>query len=158
VAGGVGLIMVIGVATMCSGNNDDDSNSSDDSPNQTVVKWVKRDNPRAPWMKHVKHWDTGSGITVETDYSPDRPASWAAAYEICKAVKRAYAKGANELPKVTVNGARTHLWIRVDGSKHRDIDTEQLAISAKRHGFVCGITPPEDDRRARKLGVPVYPY
>lgn len=134
-------------------------NPVSDSANEKVLTKFEHDNRKEPWMKHVTDSKPRPGITVTTDYAPDRKSSWLAAYEICAAVKRAYAKGANELPRVVVNGTEARISIRVDGSKHRHDKTVQLAISAKRHGFVCGITPPEEDRRkARKLGVPVYPY
>ncbi len=124
------------------------------------------DNRHDPWMKHVTnwHWDTdtwgsGSDITVETDYPSHRTSSWLAAYEICSSVKRAYAKGADELPDVTVKGIETHVSTRVDGSKHRRTKTVSLATSSKAHDFVCGILPPDDRREAaRKLDIPVYLY
>ena len=117
-------------------------------------------------MKHVTNWrldsDTwgsGSNITVETDYPSHRKSSWLAAYEICSSVKGAYAKGADELPDVTVKGTETHVSIKVDESKQRRTSTVPLATSSKAHDFVCGILPPEDHREAaRKLDIPVYLY
>lgn len=157
-AGAIGLLVVVSLV----GRGD----SSTDTANETVVKRVKHDNRHDPWMKHVTKWHSdsdawgsGSDITVETDYPSHRKSSWLAAYEICSAVKRAYAKGADELPDVTVSGIERHVSTRVDGSKHRRTKTVPLATSSKRHDFVCGILPPEDDREAaRKLDIPVYLY
>lgn len=157
-AGVIGLLVVANLA----GGGD----SSTDSANATVVKRVIHDNGRDPWMKHVTSWDSdsdswgsGSKITVLTDYPSDRKASWLAAYEICSSVKRAYAKGADELPDVTVKGIETHVSTRVDGSKHRRTKTVSLATSSKTHDFVCGILPPDDYREAaRRLDIPVYLY
>ena len=123
-----------------------------------MIKKVERGNQREPWMKHVTDWSPRpNDITVTTDYPPDRKASWLAAHQICSAVKRAYAKDATELPRVVVNGTDARVSIRVDGSKHRDPRSVQLASSSKSHDFVCGITPPRDDRKAaQKLDIPVY--
>lgn len=131
-----------------------------DSANESVIKKVQRDNRGEPWMKHVTDWSSRPrGITVTTDYPPDRQPSWLAAHEICLAVKQAYAKDATELPRVVVNGTDKRVSIRVDGSKHQDPKSVQLATSSKSHDFVCGITPPQDDRKAaQKLDVPVYPF
>ena len=131
-----------------------------DSANEKVISKVQRDNRNEPWMKHVTDWSSRPrGITVTTDYPPDRKASWLAAHEICSAVKQAYAKGATELPRVVVNGTDTRVSIRVDGSKHLDPRSVQLATSSKSHDYVCGITPPGDDRdSARKLDIPVYSF
>ncbi len=131
-----------------------------DSANEKVIKKVERGNQREPWMKHVTDWSPRpNDITVTTDYPPDQVSSWLAAYEICQAVKRAYAKDANELPRVVVKGTDTRVLIRVDGSKHYDDKSVQLATSSRRHDFACGVTPPKDDREAvRKLDIPVYLY
>ena len=130
-----------------------------DSANEKVLKKFEHDNRGEPWMKHVTDWSPRPNITVTTDYPPDRKSSWLAAYEICVAVKQAYAKDANDLPRIVVNGTETHVSIKVDGSKHRDTKGVPLATSSKAHDFVCGILPPEDDREAaRKLDIPVYLY
>ena len=151
VGGAFGLLVAVGLVGLGS--------SSEQSANESVMDRVKHDNRRDPWMKHVTDWDTERDITVGTDYPPDLKSSWLAAYEICSAVKQSYAKDANDLPTVTVNGTQTRISIMVDGSKHRHTKTVQLATSAKHHDFVCGITPPKDKRdEARKLGIPVFLY
>lgn len=134
-------------------------NPADHSANEKVLRKFARDNRDEPWMKHVTDWGPRPHITVTTDYPPDRTSSWLAAYEICAAVKQAYAKGANDLPRIVVNGTETHVSIKVDGSKHRRTKSVPLAKSSKAHDFICGILPPEDRRdAARKLDVPIYHY
>ena len=127
------------------------------SPNEHVIEDVKDEHKNAPWMDHVDEWGSTLGISVETDYQDADLDSYAAAYDICLAVKSAYAKGATDLPNVRIYGLDTSTKIRVDGSKDEDNDRKLIASSMSSHDYKCGIIPVKERlAEAKNMGVPVF--
>jgi len=129
---------------------------ADDSPNEKVVKQVQKHYKNDAWMKHVTHWHTRFGLSVETDYPPDELASYRQAYEICQAVKSEYAHGANDLPRLRIYGADTTTKVKIDGSKSASSERIVLAESALPTHYLCAITPTRAVRaKVKELGLRV---
>lgn len=130
---------------------------SRETPNAKVINDVKQHYKSAPWMKHVTDWGTTLTISVKTDYPHDRIDSYAAAYEICAAVKSEYARNATDLPNLRIYGTDTTVKVKVDGSKEKETDKVAMAEATSLHDYTCGMTPPEElQKEAEDYAIPVF--
>jgi hypothetical protein len=127
-----------------------------DSPNEKVIEDVKQRYKAAPWMKHVTDWGSTLAISVKTDYPLDDLDSFVQAYEICRAVRSAYAPRANDMPNLRIYGADTTMKVKIDGSREKETDRIVIAEATSLHDYKCGIVPPKELlKEAEEHAIPI---
>lgn len=143
----VDVLVLFALVGYCSGRQ---------SPNERIVETVQRLHADDPWMDHVTDWGTTLSLTVKTDYPHDDVRSYAAAYEICRAVTDAYAPNANDLPSLRIYGQDITTNVKIDGSVDDDVDLALLAQSTSTDDYRCTISPRDEMvKKTKELELPV---